>query len=378
MEERVDSALVAAARAGDRDAFAALIERHYARTHALAAALVGDEAEDVVQEAVLQAFLGLDTLREPARFGAWLYRIAANLARMRLRRLTLQETVRKSLRPTDGDGAERAETAALVREALAMLPNAQREAVLMHDVAGYSAGEIAERLGGSSGAVRVRLHRARRELRSRLAALRPTTRRETTMIEVELRDVVVRVETDAGDGELPKLVNEIRIVLLQERGGARVLPIWVGGPEGDALALHLGSEPVPRPLTVDLMARLLEAVGARVDRIVVSSLRENTFYGVVSVVSADGRPSELDSRPSDAINLAVRAGAPMLVDAGVFEGAAVASADLAELDRELRAKEHQSELELRGEWRSLSPELVRSFGSWPRPPAVTPEEPESE
>lgn len=379
MDERTDSALVAAARAGDRDAFAVLADRHYARTRALACAMVGDDGEDVAQEAVLQAFLGLEHLREPGRFGAWLYGIAANLARMRLRRLASQRALVRSVRPAHRDGAEAAETAALVREALAVLPAAQREAVLMHDVAGYSAGEIAERVGGSPGAVRVRLHRGRRELRRRLDTLRSTTRRETTMIEVELRDVVVRVAADGAPDGPPRLVEENRIVLLQERGGRRVLPIWVGAPEGDALALHLGSEAVPRPLTADLMARLLEAVGARVERVLVSSLRERTFYGVVSVVSADGRPSELDSRPSDAINLAVRAGAPIFVDDGVFDDAAVPSAEPDDLDRELREKAGGAGLELpEGEWRSLSPDLVRAFGSWPKVPAPPPGERENE
>ncbi len=379
MEERSDIELVAAARAGDRDAFAALVDRHYARARALARVFVGDEGEDVVQEAVLQAFLGLEHLREPARFGAWLYGIAANLARMRLRRLALQQTVTRSLRPVQADGAERAETAALVREALAMLPPAHREAVLMHDVAGYTAGEIAERVGGSSGAVRVRLHRGRSELRTRLAALGPARRKETAMIEVELRDVVVLVETNGSEGGLPRLANDNRIVLLQERGGPRVLPIWVGASEGDALALHLGEEPVPRPLTADLMARLLEAVGARVERMVVSSLRENTFYAVVSIVSAEGRASELDARPSDAINLTARVGAPMCVDTAVFEAAAMPSGDPEHLESELRKNADKAGLEMPGgEWRSLSPELVRSVGSWPKLPAPPPQQREDE
>ena len=373
MEEITDTELVAAARTGDRDAFGVLVDRHYARTRALARAVVGDDAEDVVQEAVLQAFLGLEHLREPERFGAWLYGIAANLARMRLRRVALQQSAARSLPAVQPDGAERAETTALVRDALAVLPAAQREAVLMHDLAGYTAGEIAERVGGSSAAVRVRLHRGRRELRSRLAALRPTTKTEVSMVEVELRDVIVRVDGGGGDDGTPRLVNENRILLLQERGGVRVLPIWVGAPEGDALALHLGSEPVPRPLTADLMARLLEASGARVERVVVSSLRENTFYGIVRVISSAGDAVDVDSRPSDAINLAVRVGAPILVERSMFDDSAMASGAREHLDREMRKVAerlgHEAPEPLPGEWRSLSPDLVRTLGSWPKSPA---------
>src|SRR2546423_944324 len=87
MGDLADELLVGAALRGDRAAFASLVDRHRARTHALARRLLGDaaEAEDVVQEAVLRAYLALDDLREPARFGAWLCGIALNLGRMRLR-----------------------------------------------------------------------------------------------------------------------------------------------------------------------------------------------------------------------------------------------------------------------------------------------------
>jgi RNA polymerase sigma factor (sigma-70 family) len=367
VEHRSDSELVAAARSGDDDAFAALVDRHYARTRALVRALLRepDEAADVTQESVLQAYLGLEHLRDPARFGAWLYGIAANLARMRLRRARrAPPALMDGGRQGPDELAEAAETAALVREALAQLTPAQREAVLMHDVAGLTAPEIAARVGGSSGAVRVRLHRGRSELRRQLSALAPTKRKEMDMIEVELRDVVVRMA--GGDGE-PELASENRIMLLQERGGPRVLPIWVGPPEGDALALHLGSEPVPRPLTADLMARLLEATGARVERVEVSSLRENTFYGTVRLVTAAGEEREADARPSDAINLAVRVGAPILVDEGLFAGSALPSGEPEDLDRELAlaSEKHGLELEqVQGTWTSLSPELVRTVGSF--------------
>jgi uncharacterized protein len=380
VDDRSDSELVAAARRGDDGAFATLVDRHYARTRALARALLReqDEAADVTQEAVLQAYLGLEHLRDPDRFGAWMYGIAANLARMRLRRARRVAGVVIDAARRPADPAEAAETAALVREALAQLTPAQRDAVLMHDVAGLTAPEIAARVGGSSGAVRVRLHRGRRELRRQLATLAPTTREETHMVEVELRDVVVRMAE--GDGE-PTLASENRIVLLQERGGERVLPIWVGAPEGDSLVLHLGSEPVPRPLTPDLMARLLEAVDARIERVEVSSLRESTFYGVIHVVTAAGERRAADARPSDAINLAVRVGAPIMVDAEVFDASAIPGGEPADLDRELELVAERLGLDPPpGTWTSLSPELVRtvgSFQSW-QPPTASPGERENE
>ena len=198
------------------------------------------------------------------------------------------------------------------------------------------------------------------------------------MVEVELRDVVVRLAEVNGE---PELAGEHRILLLRERNGQRVLPIWVGAAEGDSLALHLGSEPVPRPLTADLMARLLEAAGARVERVEVSTLRENTFYAVVHLVTASGDQREADARPSDAINLAVRVGAPIVVDTEVFEESALPTGEPPELDRELaKAAEKHGLEQLEGTWTSLSPELVRtvgSFQSW-RPPGASPTERENE
>ena len=178
------------------------------------------------------------------------------------------------------------------------------------------------------------------------------------MVELELEDVVVRIAD--GDGEAPRHAKPMRIVLLRERAGARVLPIWVGAPEGDALALHRAAEVLPRPLTADLMARLVEAAGSRVERVAVTRLEDKTFYATIAV--AGGK--EIDARPSDALNLAVRTAAPIFVDESVLQEAGVDAAELtAKLDAE--SEKHLGEA-LEGEWRSLTPELVQSF--WPKAP----------
>jgi uncharacterized protein len=185
------------------------------------------------------------------------------------------------------------------------------------------------------------------------------------MIEVDVRDVVVRVAED-GDREEPTLAMPNRIVLLAEKKGERLLPIWIGDREGDALALHrVLTSPAPRPMTFDLVARLLEATGARIERVVVSSLRENIFYAAMHVAGGDGAVQEIDARPSDGINLAVRVGAPIFVDEKVLETAAFAAADESALDRELdeRCAQH-GEAPPPGEWRSLTPDLMPSL----RPP----------
>lgn len=373
---RSDADLVAASLAGDRGAFGLLIDRHRPRVAGVVRGLLGsrEDVEDVVQEALLQAFLGLERLRQPASFGPWLCGIAINLARMRLRgardrAVPLEAGGRRvpdAVDPTAPDPlpeqvVEELDSLAALRAALEPLPPHERDAVLMHYVDGLTPQEIAALLGERAGTVRVRLHRARARLRRRLS----TTRKELEpMIEVTVEDVVVRVLAETADDETPRLANErLRVVLLQEKEGERVLPIWVGPPEGDALALQLGGESMPRPMTADLMARLVEAAGASVERVAVNSLRDRTFYATVTLRTAAGT-SELDARPSDALNLALRVEAPIFVEREVMEQGIVPDADerltgLTELERKWLETEGESPEP--GEWRSLSPDFVKAL-----------------
>jgi RNA polymerase sigma factor (sigma-70 family) len=348
-----DDELVAAACAGDPAAFATLVERNRSRVEAVAERLVGEEAEDLVQEALLRAYLGLSQLRDPARFGAWLCGIAVNLAKMRLRRRAF-ETRLLSEPPSDG-GLEEREVLQLVRDAVDVLPPGQRDVVVMHYVDGLSCDEIAALLGSSPGAVRVRLHRARQQLRARLAALAPVPapKEAIQMIEMKLEDVLVRV----GEDDPTKLVTDQRIVVLKETDGERLLPIWIGAAEGNALALRLMGEKTPRPLTSDVMAELVRVTGARIERVAVTSLHEKTFYASIAV-AIDGRVDELDARPSDALNLAVRVGAPIFVEDGVLEQGGMPAGDVSSrLDEEAEKDEKPPP----GKWRSLSAELLQSF-----------------
>jgi bifunctional DNase/RNase len=180
------------------------------------------------------------------------------------------------------------------------------------------------------------------------------------MIEVEVEDVVVRMSGENGDAS--EIVGDRRIVLLKEQGGERRLPIWVGAPEGDALALQLGGEAMPRPLTPDLLAKVLEAAGATVERVAVNSLREETFYATI-VLATGGGTKEVDARPSDALNLALRVGAPIHVADDVMETSAMPGG-VENLDEE--AARFGVDPEPSGDWRSLTPELVKSLH--PPPP----------
>jgi uncharacterized protein len=118
------------------------------------------------------------------------------------------------------------------------------------------------------------------------------------------------------------LVGKQPIVLLKTADGNKFLPIWIGHPEAAAILMKLQSQAPPRPMTHDLVTDMLEQLGAQVVRITVTELRENTFYAQITV-QLDGSEIEVDSRPSDAIALAIRAEAPIFAADRVIEESAI-------------------------------------------------------
>jgi bifunctional DNase/RNase len=118
------------------------------------------------------------------------------------------------------------------------------------------------------------------------------------------------------------LVGKQPIVLLKTKDGNKYLPIWIGQPEAAAILMKLQGASTPRPMTHDLLTEILGELDARVTRITVTELRENTFYAQVTV-QMDGTEIEVDSRPSDAIALAIRAEAPIFAADEVIEESAI-------------------------------------------------------
>jgi RNA polymerase sigma-70 factor (ECF subfamily) len=191
-DRRADEEAVDRVLAGDRDAFAVLVERHGSRIHAAILRMIGDReaANDLAQETFLKAFSALASFRRGAAFSTWLYAIALNQVRTEYRR-------RKSVKgqamlsldagggggddspgrpmepagagPGPSDAAGRKEAAALLHRALARLDEEYREAVVLRDLEGLSYEEIAEAVGAPPGTVRSRIHRGRAALREILA-----------------------------------------------------------------------------------------------------------------------------------------------------------------------------------------------------------------
>jgi bifunctional DNase/RNase len=118
------------------------------------------------------------------------------------------------------------------------------------------------------------------------------------------------------------LVGKQPIVLLKTADGNKFLPIWIGHAEAAAILMKLQSQAAPRPMTHDLVSDMLQQLGAQIVRITVTELRENTFYAQITVAQ-DGQELEVDSRPSDAIALALRSEAPIFAADQVIEESAI-------------------------------------------------------
>lgn len=115
-------------------------------------------------------------------------------------------------------------------------------------------------------------------------------------------------------------ITNMPIIVLRDREGQRVLPIWVGVFEANAIALQIENVQTPRPMTHDLLKNVIDDLDGQVERIVVCELRENTFYAAIHIRSGSG-PVTVDARPSDAIALALRTHSKIFVEESVIQSA---------------------------------------------------------
>ncbi|MGD9890177.1 MAG: bifunctional nuclease domain-containing protein [Dehalococcoidia bacterium] len=326
-----DSTLVGRTRGGDKAAFALLFGRHQALLRGVCRRYLGADAviEDVVQEAALQALLNIDTLRRPERFGAWLAGIGLNLCRrwQRDQRHTAlswealsgggyrHEPIDQHEAPADALVA--AELQRRVRDAVALLPSGQRDAVVLFYLSGHTQAETAALLGTPVGAVKTRLHKARAALRSRLNALWQEEHMATESTNALRRMRIVDVRSRPSD-DPQRSPYASHVVLLEEVDGGRVLPIWVGPSEGLSLAMLIEKIETPRPLTPVFMGRLVEAAGARLHEVRITQLENDTFYAE-AVVAGPAGTRAIDARPSDALILALTTDAPIVAEASLLE-----------------------------------------------------------
>ena len=387
MTNPTDSALVNQSLNGDKAAFSLLVTRYLPRVRRVLLATVRNpfDIDDLLQETFLQAYLSLEKLRDPARFRAWVCGIGLNLARMQHRALPKGlvswemvsgwETAVSDPRPSPEQLAEKQLTIARLQQAIADLPPAEREALLLVYLDGLSHKETAVQLNASIGAIKVRVHRGRRRLRDQLLGVSSRQKLENPMIQVHIQDVLAKKPAIDSETILEPVLNVLpkehheafldgvsfsvsgmmqmwdimqslsdeqrqpvqdaltpimphRIVLLRENNGDRILPIWIGPVEAEVLALKLSDKKFERPITHDLITTLLDLGGTKLKAASISRLHKGIYYGSLFVqLGNNGEQVEVDCRVSDAINVAVRLDVPITVAPAVMNETGVPAVD---------------------------------------------------
>jgi RNA polymerase sigma factor (sigma-70 family) len=324
-----DAKLVMAERQGDKEAFAVLVGRHRPLLLALCQRMLNDPmlVEDAMQQAIVQALLGIDRLRRPESFGSWLGGIGLNVCRRLLSerahqfwswealvsRLRIEEQVDGQIGPAEL--AEQAEVRRLVRHAVAALPRGQRHAVMLFYLSGLTHEETAAKLGIGVGAVKTRLHKTRGVLHRGLW----TEWREEQMATAETGPMQVEVRVDSLRKNPEKGTFT---VVLKEVSGPRYLLIFIDQVLAEVMADILRQTELPRPLTCTVISHLIDALNGKVREVRITKLVEDVCYAVIVVDGPKGIV-EVDARPSDGINIALTVGAPLNVENAVLNAAGI-------------------------------------------------------
>jgi RNA polymerase sigma factor (sigma-70 family) len=389
-----EATLIAQACAGGTAAFARLARRYEAPLARFCYRLIGrvDLADDLQQETLLRAFVSLPQLHDPERFGAWLFGIAANLAKWWWRRQARWPVSLEALAAEYPDvGWERilpdrlqpeqiveeADQTRRLQEAIAALPADLARPLVLHYLDGLSYAEVADALAVPLSTVKGRLFKSRSRLRQTLGIdFRPVSGERLTKprrqrrkkgqtsvvpvdsqlirvivdrinlpleepaVEVVLRhfEQATRKRTREDNPDLTSVAEQVapilvragvrlratnRQIVLRAVDSSRELFIIVGEAEAVALAVHQQGQTLPRPLSYDLMKALVDAGGLLLTQITVLRLEDTTFYAAITVQQPGGGTLEVDARPSDAINLAVRTGAPIFVAEQLWQQASI-------------------------------------------------------
>jgi RNA polymerase sigma factor (sigma-70 family) len=316
--------LVQKAQGGDLEAFGWLVDRFQDAVFGTAYALVGDfhSAQDLAQESFLQAWSKLGTLRDPDRFPGWLCRLTRNCCVDHLRRrgarpLPLEGNDPASSAPSAPERLERAEIRQSVLAAIRSLSEPNRLATTLFYIDGYSVDEVADFLDVPAGTVKRRLYDSRKRLKERMLAMvegelkgaRPGP---------ELRDGVMR-EISRVEVRPEKSPKDWGMVLLVDKDG-RCLRVVIGKAEESAIQRGVRATTPSRPMTHELFLSALESFGITVKEARVTDLQDLAFIGEL-VLERDGEERVLDSRPSDAVALAMMTGARVTVADSVMRTA---------------------------------------------------------
>ncbi len=319
MNELTDADLVVLARADDTEAFRLLLERYQTMAFAIALHQVSqpETAQDLVQEAILQAYLSLEQLCDVTRFKSWFYGIVLNICRNWRRRhsihllsLDLWDEYQPISYMTDPyDVVEEYELRCAVQQAVQSLSAKNRTVMFFFYYEGLSLEEIATQLHLSRTAVKSRLHEGRNQFKKQL-----------TMTYPELSHTISnkRKRTMMANMKLVKVVPQEQraLVILLDVSGQSVLPLWLNPMEGYPLAVLLkqvAQQGTPNePTSIEFIASLLRATGGTVQAVHIEELQGQLLYGRVLLQSLNGS-QEVKARLGDGLALAVYEGCPIVV-----------------------------------------------------------------
>ncbi len=315
MKEKTDTELVLLTRAGNREAFGYLVERYQQMVRRIAVRLIAVEeiARELAQEAIVQAYLSLDHLRDPVSFKSWLYGITLNVCRSYLREqkgdVFSLESLAGGMRCDSmfdaaidpQNVAEERELRDSVFRAVQNLPPGDRAATQLFYYEQLTLREVASVLHISVATVKGRLHRARKYIREQVSfqyeTVLPAKQRRRRVKKITIDSVREHSET-----------KQYIVVLKAEDD--QQLHIWIGQSEAYTLAGGLNDiEPI-RPLSAQLMLNLLQATKSELIEVRIEALKEEIFYATIKIRSGN-ETQEIDARPSDALALAVLAKCPI-------------------------------------------------------------------
>lgn len=319
-----DADLVKRVLVGETERFRTLIERYQDAVFGVALSKTGSlaDAEDIAQEAFLAAFEALPALKQPERFGSWLYGIALNKTKMHLRREGTRN--RRALpaattgnEPAADELAAQRETRTSVMDALGRLSDANRETATLYYIDGYSQADISRFTTKPLGTIKSRLHKARKQLRKEL----------TAMVEDQLkRSRPGRQFTD----RVLRKVSRVRVL----RSGGKWNYVLLTDVDGRSFMLEgriEEAEAIARRLSVpassnsadmfDVLLEILAHFECQVRETTLVEPGRSSFSDTVGVVQihCDEQKLEVETAPGDAISLAVRVGAPIYIERGVAD-----------------------------------------------------------
>ena len=319
MEKLTDAELVDLVCGGHKEALGQLIEHYQQMVGHITKKMIADEwvARELAQESILQAYLSLKHLKDASRFKSWLYGITLNICRSYLQDQKMDmlslESIMGGVRsdfPTNFANAFDPQTIAeahdlhrLVLDTIDELSPRDREATLLFYYEQLTLQEIATLSGVSVGAIKGRLHRARKQLQERLSIVNVPEQRK------EQRKMNTRQVTIEAVREHPGTRH--CFMFLKDDDDARLV-ICIGRSEALTIAAGLTKISPPRPMTAHLMASLFEVTGLQLKEVRIEACKDDVFYAEISVINGK-KEYDLDARPSDALTLAVLMKSPIFV-----------------------------------------------------------------